>query len=192
MLTVITSALYLLEPTGFDANAVYEPASVLFTATVISLLQYVVLKAVIGTPSAAIKAWVPVSVVFAAIAYIVLFLWIQIPFRQATGQLDVIAVISNFALSAALGLVQGLLLAEMLGGRSTPLIWVVATVVSAAAGYAVVASGLFDRTLAGLNVIVASLLGNAVLGAMYGGVSGAFLLVILHRSTKAVDEPRAP
>lgn len=164
----------------------------LFSATVISLLQYVVLKVVFGTASAAINAWVPVSVVFTAIAYIVLSFWMQIPFRQPTGQLDVIALISNFALSAALGLVQGLLLAEMLGGRSTPLIWMVATVVSAAVGYVVVASGLFDRTLAGLNVIVASLVGNAVLGVIYGGVSGTFLLVILRRSTKAVDEPRAP
>jgi hypothetical protein len=76
---------------------------------------------------------------------------------------------------------QGLLLADMLGMRSAPWLWLLSTAVFAVAGYVTPDP---SRALAQVNYVLSVVLSTVIIGGVYGAVYGAVLVLMVKMAAR--------
>lgn len=64
------------------------------------------------------------------------------------------------------------------------MLWLLGTLAAFALGEVVIDGGLLDRVINELNIVTALLVGDAISGVVYGGVTGVVLLALVWRSPK--------
>jgi len=154
-----------------------ELAANALTALAITSLQYVVLRVVLNYRSAAATAWIPTSVALFVVEDFVAIYWFR----------DQMPAVIGFGFWAILSLGQGLVLADMLGRRSAVPLWLVAMGVVLGAIFLV---GLIPGNLSGMNMLVQAVVGSAIVGLIYGGITGGFLLLLVRLAVR--KPPQAP
>lgn len=158
--------------TGLDAidlapsGALFEVVYAALSGAAMSAMQFAVIRLVLGNRSSAARAWIPVSTALEAGGAVVLALW----FRGQTG-----ATLPAFVAFAVTTVVQGLLLAEIFGRRSTFFLWLMAMALFSAGAFVVPVMAIYNA-IAGFNTVVAVIAVDALSGLFYGAVGGAFLV----------------
>jgi hypothetical protein len=141
------------------------------------LPQYAVMRVVLGYDSAAVRAWVPVSLVVWCVDYFVSTYWVRNAPPGVTIPIDL-------AEGVVLGLGQGFLLSEILHSRPAPWLWLVGLVLFFAESFA-----LPSDLLAGANVWVQAIVGGSLFGGLYGASTGAVLWFLVRRSARRLPSP---
>lgn len=141
-----------------------------------------VLRSVVVISAGATALWWVMTVVIGLAEFFVLAIWLGISTVAGSGSIELIAELASLGI---LGVIQGLILGYALRVRVAALLWVVGFVAAFAAGYAFLATGLLARLTSGQSDFQVIALGNAILGFVEGGITGAILLVLLRLSARA-------
>jgi len=151
-------------------------------AVSLHLLQYFVLRVVLGNSSGAARAWVPVSVLVDLVGYFAVTAW----FRAPSAEVQLVPTIPQVVAFAILWLAQGWLLAEMLGTRAAVVAWPLVNVAASAVVLVLLETGILKGAVSFLGAVE----GTVITGAIYGGLTGA-ALVALARGSATEPAPAA-
>ncbi len=162
-----------------------EPSTLAVCVTFIAFGQYIVLSLLVGRVSLSALMWIPVTTTITVAASTTGGMY-----WSSSGAIRGLALLQFIfgpplfpALVVPLGLAQGILLARLFGGKLTSGLWLSATVLATVIIGPV--SGLLGA--GSPKAVVLVILG---LGALYGAVTGAALLVIV--SPKVASPARLP
>jgi len=183
---------YLLKPAGLETVGVaFDLVAFVLAATALGALEYLVLRSFMSRASPAMRAWIPVTAAVLVAEYFVPYVLYGLPPAPITSGIQLVPTLIASTSALVLGLAQGILLAQIVGNRLALVLWVVGGMVTFALSGAFIYSGLADGVFSMPNIVAALILGNAVFGAIQGGVSGAFL-VLAKRLTHGWDMQQTP
>ncbi|OLB82423.1 MAG: hypothetical protein AUI15_37875 [Actinobacteria bacterium 13_2_20CM_2_66_6] len=190
MLSATLSVMATLRPFGIPfgyqpGSLGYEVSFVLVSAIGLALLQYVVLRAAAGLAALPATAWMALTVVVGIGEYAATGIWVSSPVLSGLVAIDVIDVAIPVAFSLFGGLLMGLVLWKALHGRSALFVWPAASVAAYAAPYAAFVWGPFIGLLGGLPLLAGLLIGNALIGGLYGAITGVALVGLTRHSRRA-------
>lgn len=192
MLTVLADLKPLGIPFGYWPGSIgYEVSLVLVGSIGLAIPQYIVLRTAASVAALPATAWAAITILVVVGGYAAIAIWVSSPRLSGLVPSNVIQSVMSFPFAFVGGTALGLVLWRCLRVRSAVWVWPAAWLVALAMTYAVLAWGPLVRLIYGLPLLATLLIGNAMVGGLYGAVTGVALVALCRRRT-AVNEPVAP
>jgi hypothetical protein len=157
-----------------------EPSSLAVAATFIAFCQYIVLSLLLGRMSWVAVMWIPVTTVLTVAASTAgMWFW-----SSSSGVRDLALLQFIFGgpwypvVAVPLGLAQGVLLAQLYGGKAAIWLWCSATII------VTVIFGLLADRARQAGSTEEAILNLVELAVIYGGITGVALLLIPSRMVR--------
>jgi len=187
MLTVVTALRPQGDVFGYQPGQTgYEVTLVLVEAVGLAVLQYGVLRLVVRSATLAAALWVPLTVIFSVASYLGIYAWQSSPTLRAAADINVNPMLVQAPDTLIFSSAQGVVLARIFHSRWAIGLWPVAVVIVLPAQYGILFWEPFLHLLGGLPLLAAVLIANAVVGGLYGAVTGVALVWLARRRARAV------
>ena len=171
---------------GYPPGTIGADVSLVIAASVGSgIFQFVVLTAVIRASRLSAILWVAITILASLGDYIATYMALNSISGRGTLSPAAIQVAMPFAFAAIAGILLGGVLWAILRVRSALFVWPAAWVIALSMSYATFVWGPALSLLNGLPPFPELLVGDALNGALYGIVTGAALIALMHRSCRS-------